>query len=350
MTEFVKGVRRPRILLAGYGAFGAVHARAWGALGLADRLVIADPDGDARKRAALDFPRARIVEDWTRGLAEVELVDVVAPTDRHAEIALAALDAGRDVVVEKPMAASLAEAEAIAARAAAAGRIVQVAFPLRAHPLFHRLRELVRAGGLGPVHFVAADFVALKRPRADSGVVLNDAVHMLDRVCALFGAPRRVGASIAHPLGRRHEDLATIALGWPDGRLARIDASCVVPGERPDPVVAHSWARKRLSLTGALGQANLDFVTDTLEMRWGGLRVERGGWQASLDPPAGVVPAPAPIEELVAATLRGFLACVASRAEPEANARDAGVGISRLADAIFAAAREGAPILLPHVA
>jgi predicted dehydrogenase len=347
MADFVKNGRRPGVLLAGYGAFGAVHARAWAAFGLADRLIIADPDPDARKRAALDCPRARVIEDWRRGLGGAEIADVVAPTDRHAEIALGALDAGLDVLIEKPMAATRAEAEAIAERARRRGLVVQVAFPLRAHRLFRRLREVARAGGLGAVHWVEAEFVALKRPRADSGVVLNDAIHMLDLLCLLFGAPRRVQASVGHPLGRRHEDAAMIVLGWPDGRLARVDASCAVPGERPDPVVAQSWARKRLSLTGAQGQANLDFVADTLEMRWGGLRAERDGFVAALDPPAGVIPAPSPIGDLVEATMREFLDRVLDRGRPEANPEDAGVGLALLADAIFASAREGAPILLP---
>src|SRR5262245_53060931 len=123
MAEFVKNGRRPRVLLAGYGAFGAVHARAWAALGLADRLTIADPAADARARAAIDCPRARIVEDWRAALAGSEVIDVVAPTDRHAEIALAAIEAGLDAVIEKPMAATLADAEAIAERAAAAKRV-----------------------------------------------------------------------------------------------------------------------------------------------------------------------------------------------------------------------------------
>src|SRR4029453_6555636 len=140
----------------------------------------------------------------------------------------------------------------------------------------------------------------------DSGVVLNDAIHMLDLLCLLFGAPNRVQAAVAHPLGRRHEDAAMITLGWPDGRLARVDASCLVPGDKPDPVVAHSWARKRLSVTGAQGQANLDFVADTLEMRWGGLRADRDGWQAALDPPSGVIPAPSPIDDPGTPTLGGL--------------------------------------------
>jgi predicted dehydrogenase len=330
-----------RVLLAGYGAFGAVHARAWAELGFADRLTIADPDPAAQARARGAIPQARIVADWRAALADVDVVDIVTPSDTHLAIALAALDAGRDLLIEKPMTMTRDEAATIATRADQASRIVQVGFVLRTHPAARRLREVVRDGVVGAPIWVAADFMCLKRPRRDAGVVLNDAVHVLDLVLWAIGRPPdEVSAMTADHLGRGMEDVVSIGLGWRNGPIGRVEASCVVAGEHPDPYVPGGFARKRVSVTGDAGQVFADFMTDTLEVRrCRQQRTPEGWWAPLAEAPETTTFAAMTPAQSVAAELAGFVEAVRTRAQPDADVQS-GVAMAAVCDAIFAAARQ----------
>lgn len=329
-----------RVLLAGFGAFGTVHARAWADLGYGNSLTIADPEPDARVKARALLPQARIVEDWHVALGDVDLVDIVTPSDTHLDIALPALAAGCDLLVEKPMTMNLADAKRLATAADAAGRIVQVGFVLRTHPAARRLRDIVAAGRVGDPVWIAADFMCLKRPRRDAGVVLNDAVHVLDLVLWAIGRPPdEAAATFVERLGRGVEDIACITLAWRGGPVARIEASCIVAGEHPDPYVAGGFSRKRLSVTGEAGQVMADFMTDRLE--WRPCRQERtaeGWWSPVCEPPQIESFAPMSPHESVAVELSAFVDAVANRRQPEADVHS-GVAMAAVCDAIFAAAR-----------
>jgi predicted dehydrogenase len=332
---------RLHVLQAGFGAFGAVHARAWAELGLTERLVIAEPDAAARQQARQTLPRARIVEDWRAGVADVDVVDIVTPGDTHLEIALAALAAGRDVLIEKPMTMTLAEAERIAAQARAADRIVQVGYVLRTHPAARRLREIVRRGRIGTPVWITADFMCLKRPRHDAGVVLNDAIHVMDLVLWTMGrVPDEVSATLVERLGRGLEDIALVTLSWDGGPVARIEASCIVAGEHPDPYVPGGLSRKRLQVTGETGQVTADFMTDSLTLRRCRQQAVPGGWWSTVSdaPETKTFAAMAP-HESVALELSDFIDAVTTRRQPDADVKS-GVAMAAVCDAIFAAARE----------
>lgn len=330
-----------RVLLAGCGAFGAVHARAWADLGFASRLTIADPDPGARERAQAAVPQARIVDDWRTVLADVDAVDIVTPSDTHLQVALAAMEAGCDVLIEKPMAMDRVEAQRIAARADATARIVQVGYVLRTHPAARRLHDIVRGGDIGAPVWIDAQMMCLKRPRRDAGVVLNDAVHVLDLVLWAVGrTPDTVAALLVDRLGRGVEDIASITLGWHDGPSARVEASCIVAGERPDPYVAGGFSRKHVAVTCDTGQVVADFMTDSLMYRrCRQQRTVEGWWSPVCEASETTTFAAMAPHESVAAELMGFVDAIVSRRQPEADVRS-GAAMAMLCDAVFAAARE----------
>lgn len=339
----------PRVLLVGHGAFGPAHVSAWARLGHLDRLVVADPAPAAR--AAARAAGAHAVDDYRAVLAEADLVDVVTPSDTHAAITLEALAAGCDVFIEKPMTASLDEADRIARRASRAGRLVQVGYFFRHHPMAIALRHRVRDGEAGPVRWIDADFTSLKRPRRDSGVVLNDAVHFLDLACWLMARPpSEVTALLRRPLGRDVEDIALIALGWPDGAVARVQASCVLPGEHPDPVVPGGWSRKRVAVTGAAGQITADFMTHEIRRRRGALVSDgQGQWRPDSGEPQCDRFGPVDTETVVASELAEFVACARDGTAPSAGA-ESGVAMAALCEAIARSAREGRTVRLAAMA
>jgi predicted dehydrogenase len=339
---------QPRILQVGYGAFGVQHARAWAALEHEPHLTIADASPAAREAAARAHPKARIVADWRDALGDCDALDIVSPSDTHHAIATAALEAGRDLFIEKPMALTGAQAREIAERAAARQRIVQVGYLLRIHPAARALREHVRASGVGAMSMIVAEFVSLKRPRRDAGVVLNDAVHVLDLICWIVGGlPDEVSAVLVERLGRGLEDIAAITLNWHDGPVARVDASCIVPGEHADAFARGAFSRKQLTITGDRGQATVDFMLDALTTRKCLLMPEDdGGWMPLYESAQrrGFMPL-SPVQGL-AAQFAIFLDAIARRVQPEADAR-AGVAMAVLSDAIFEAARLKATVAIP---
>ncbi len=331
----------PTILQIGYGAFGLQHARAWAALGHEARLVIADPSEAARAAAQQAHPAARVVADHRPLLgAADQICDIVAPSDVNAGLAMAALGAGHDIFIEKPVGRNVAEAERLAAAAAGAGRAVQVGFVLRFHPLALRMHAILSAGRLGRLRWIGGEFLCLKRPRRDAGVVLNDAVHFLDLILWLKGGPPRgVQAMLADGLGRGFEDLVSMQFDWDDGTLGRLDASCVVAGEVPDPFAPPGgWSRKCLDLAGDTGRLRADFGTGELQVRAARQIHDETGWHPVVGPPERERLAEDSITTLLAAEFRGFLGSRAARMPP-APGLAAGIAVAALCDAVFAAAR-----------
>ncbi|MDP6342328.1 MAG: Gfo/Idh/MocA family oxidoreductase, partial [Alphaproteobacteria bacterium] len=206
----------PRILQVGFGNFGPAHLAAWRALGLAEQLWVVDPDPAALRRCReLGLPAERLSADLGDFLAGADVVDVLAPTDRHFEVCRRVLAAGKDLFVEKPMTATIEEAEGLQALCTD-GQVVQVGFYFRSHPLARRAREEVLNGGLGKIRYLSARFHGYKRARADSGVVGNDAVHFIDQANWMLGTlPEAVDAVTRDHFGRGYDDLALIRLFYP---------------------------------------------------------------------------------------------------------------------------------------
>src|SRR3954453_22384572 len=157
--------------LIGYAFMGAAHSQAWRTaphffdLPLRPELtVLAGRNAAAGGGAAGRLGRSSTETDWRRVLErdDVALVDVCTPGDTHAEIAIAALEAGKHVLCEKPLANTVAEAEAMAeaaARAASKGVRSMVGFTYRRVPAIGLARQLVAEGRLGDIRHVRAQYL-----------------------------------------------------------------------------------------------------------------------------------------------------------------------------------------------
>jgi predicted dehydrogenase len=191
--------------LIGYAFMGAAHSQAWRTaphffdLPLRPRLtVLAGRNAAAVTDAAGRLGWSSTETDWRRVLErdDVDLVDVCTPGDTHAEIAIAALEAGKHVLCEKPLANTVAEAEAMAeaaARAAAKGVRSMVGFTYRRVPAIAFARQLVAEGRLGEIRHVRAqylqDWIAdpaapmswrLEKEKAGSGALGDIGAHIVD--------------------------------------------------------------------------------------------------------------------------------------------------------------------------
>jgi predicted dehydrogenase len=197
--------RRLGVGMVGYAFMGAAHSQAWRTVGRVfdvglapDMVALCGRDRERATEAAERLGWRSVETDWKQlvGRDDVDLVDICTPGDTHAEIAVAALAAGKHVLCEKPLANTVAEAEAMAAAAARAaehGVRSMVAFNYRRVPALALARQLVAAGRLGTIRHVRAQYLQdwivdpefplvwrLDRTKAGSGALGDIGAHIVD--------------------------------------------------------------------------------------------------------------------------------------------------------------------------
>jgi predicted dehydrogenase len=213
---------RTRVGVIGVGALGQHHARVYAELPEATLVGVHDRDpGRAAEVAARHG--CRVFDDAEALAREVDAVSVAVPTEAHHAVAGALLDAGRHVLVEKPITASLAEADDLIARAAARGAALQVGHVERFNPALDILREAV-----AQPRFVEAHRLGAFSPRSlDVDVVLDLMIHDLDIVLWLDGSdPVQVDA-VGVPVLTPRVDIANARLRFASGLIANLTASRV---------------------------------------------------------------------------------------------------------------------------
>ena len=191
--------------MVGYAFMGAAHSQAWRSAGRFFDLPLApaltalcgrDPDGVAAAAERMGW--VSVETDWKRLITrdDIDLVDICTPGDTHAEIAIAALEAGKHVLCEKPLANTVEEAEAMVQAAIAAdqrGVRSMVGFNYRRVPAIALARKLVADGRLGAIRHVRAQYLQdwivdpsfplvwrLQRDRAGSGALGDIGAHIID--------------------------------------------------------------------------------------------------------------------------------------------------------------------------
>jgi predicted dehydrogenase len=206
--------------LIGTGYMGKCHALAWNAVkpvfgdGPTPRLVhLGEATADLARARAEEFGFEKATGNWRDVVADpaVDVVSITTPNAFHAEMAIAALEAGKHVWCEKPMAVSYADAERMAAAAKRSGRVTALGYNYIQNPMVRHIRRLLQEGAIGAVNHLRLemdeDFMADADARfywkseATSGYgALDDfGVHPLSLIHYLFGGVRRVMAHLAKP-------------------------------------------------------------------------------------------------------------------------------------------------------
>ncbi|CAL9376050.1 Gfo/Idh/MocA family protein [Streptomyces cellulosae] len=246
-----------RIGMVGYAFMGAAHSQGWRTVGRVFELplrpemaVICGRDADAVRTAAGRHGWAEAETDW-RALVErddIDLVDICTPGDSHAEIALAALAAGKHVLCEKPLANTVAEAEAMARAAQEArdrGQAAMVGFNYRRVPATALARRMVEEGRIGTLRHVRVAYLQdwlvdpqfpltwrLRREQAGSGSLGDLGAHIVDLAQYLAGEPL-AGVSALTETFVRERPLPTA----PSSGLAAVSAAGTGPVTVDDAAV-----------------------------------------------------------------------------------------------------------------
>jgi myo-inositol 2-dehydrogenase/D-chiro-inositol 1-dehydrogenase len=145
-----------RFGLIGFGAWGKLHAQAIANLSGLELAAIACASADSARAATAAYPSARVTRDWREVLAEpgVDTVNVVTPNHLHAEIAVAALRAGKDVLLEKPMATTAGDCDALLAAERETGHLVSVGHELRQSAQWGKIKTLIDDDAIGDPLFL----------------------------------------------------------------------------------------------------------------------------------------------------------------------------------------------------
>lgn len=284
-----------RVGVFGVGSLGQHHARIYADLAGAELLGVYDAD-PARAREVAQRHGVRAFASMAALAAEVEAASVVVPTDRHREVAGALLEQGLHLLVEKPIAASTAEAEELVALAGAHDRVLQVGHVERFNPVMAYLESVA-----GNPRFIESHRLAPYPPPREGlhprgtevSVVLDLMIHDLEIVLHLVRSPLREFHAVGVPVLSPSADIANARLIFANGCVANLTASRISP-ERMRKI--------RVFLSDAY--ISLDYQAQAGEV----FRVT----------PAGITREEVPIEkgEPLANELASFIRCVATRATP----------------------------------
>jgi len=250
----------PRIGVIGAGAWGRNHVRTFAGLESAELVAVADADERVRARLAREHPGLRCCA------AAEELFDdpaidglvLATPAPTHAALATAALEAGKHVLVEKPLALDVPAAERLEATARRLGRVLMVGHLLLYHPAVRDLKRRVEAGELGRPLYLYCERVNLGVIRRDENALWSLGPHDLSLALFLLGEGiSDVVARGASYLTPGVHDVVFANLRYEDGRMANLHVSWLDPhksrrvvlvGERKMAVFDDMAAQEKLRI------------------------------------------------------------------------------------------------------
>ncbi len=326
------------VAIVGAGGMGRRHAASYRETGEARVAAVVDISRDAASALAGD--EARVFPSLDEALQEcdVDIVDVCVPTPLHAQYAVAALDAGKHLLLEKPMARTLEECDAIIRAAEASGRTAMVAHVLRFFPEFVRGKEAVDAGLVGEPAVVRTSRGGGMPRGMDSwytdvaqsgGVVLDLIIHDFDWLRWLLGPAERVYAKgLAHS-GRKGQDYALVTIRFRSGAIAHVEGTWMRP----------SGFETKFEIAGTQGL--LDFSSrDSASLRFA--RAAGEGPRAAVEVPESPL-----AENPYTSQIRHFLHCVRTGEPPKVSLRDARAAVE-IALGALESMKTGEPVELKH--
>jgi UDP-N-acetylglucosamine 3-dehydrogenase len=324
-----------RLGLAGLGSMGRNHLRVISNHPETVLAAIADPDAAALE-AAVGTTGARGFADPTAMIREAELDGVViaAPTTAHTALALAAIERGIPVMVEKPLAGTVDEAVSIVTAARRANVRVMVGHVERYNPAVLEMGRLLRAGGLSCVYAVtsrrAGPFPARIR---DVGVTVDLGTHDVDMLSWIVGErPVRVYAETAQRLHATHEDLTFGLMHFPGGATGFLDVDWLTPAKR-----------RSLVAIGEEGMFELDYLTQKLTFTRSNVEMPEiiAGYATTFT--GDVAEIPVVNVEPLRAELDEFVRVLRTGDRPYTDGED-GLWAVAIANALLTAAAERRPI------
>jgi UDP-N-acetylglucosamine 3-dehydrogenase len=305
-----------KVAVLGVGSMGSNHARAYAEMDSVRLVGVADADERNARRVARRYGCAAYGH-FTELLDEEgpDLVSVAVPTRLHAAVAEEAMRRGIHVLIEKPLASTVAEGQAIVASAAAHGVTLTVGHVERFNPAVAEIKRRLAGGELGRVFQVHARRLSPFPGRiSDVGVVLDLASHDIDVMHHLLGADvERVFAETEQKAHATCEDLVSALVRFTDGVIGLLDVNWLTPTKV-----------RTLTVLGEGGMYVADYLTQDVYWHkntpsgtsYDSLNVFRGAWEGDM------VKVRLDKKEPLRAELESFVRCVVDGTEPAVTGAD----------------------------
>ncbi|WP_265516953.1 Gfo/Idh/MocA family protein [Nitratireductor luteus] len=301
---------KPRIAVLGCGYWGSNHIRTLKSLGVLTAVSDANP---ARAEGFASEQECRtIAPDDLFNDDSIDAIVMALPPQYHAEYAIRTVRAGKDVLVEKPIALTVPDAQRAVDAAHETGRVLMVGHVLRFHPAFEKLKSLIDDGELGTVRYIHSHRLGLGKFHTENDALWDLAPHDLSMILAITGsAPVEVrgeGAALLDHLS----DFAHLHMRFANGLRSHLFTSRLNP-----------YRERRLTVVGTKAMAVFDDVEP-----WGRkLAVYRhavwqdsGQWAFTTNEPSYV-----DVKEGMPLTreLEHFLDCITTRGQPRTSGEEA---------------------------
>lgn len=234
------------IAVVGFGVMGRHHANIYASLPHVHLVAIVEPDVDAQQLAMQRHavPCFASLEQLLASNHALDALSIVTPTWTHYAVSKLALEAGLHILVEKPVTATVSEAEALIALSRQCQRIVQVGHITRFYRAVQLLSEKIHTP-----YLIEARRLSPNARIQDVGVILDLMIHDIDIVLGLVPHAIREYTVAGHYLHGKHEDVAAAQIIFENGCIARFLASRVAPDAERSLVVAEAEQTLRLDFS-----------------------------------------------------------------------------------------------------
>jgi UDP-2-acetamido-3-amino-2,3-dideoxy-glucuronate N-acetyltransferase len=294
-----------RVCLAGYGHWGKNLARNFNQLGGLECVCESDPQ--RLKAATEQYPGVRGVTSWPAVLADpvVTAVALATPAEHHFPMALAALNAGKDVFVEKPLTLDWRQGAELVHIARQNGRILMVGHLLRYHPAILAIQDLLASGTLGKIEYIYSNRLSMGKIRREENALWSFAPHDISVILSLTGKmPVQVVATGGAYLQPNIADVTVSNLLFDNGTRAHIFVSWLHPYKEQRLVVIGS--KQMVVFEDSRTHDKLLLFNKQIELRNGALEAAK--------PEPQIVPFSS--DEPLVRECAHFLECVRERRQP----------------------------------
>jgi len=231
----------PKVAVIGMGSWGRNLVRNFHQIGAL--AAVCDSSDAAQALCATEYPSVPFVRDYRAVLAnpDITAVAVATPAVTHFDVAKAALEAGKDVFVEKPLSTEVAQGEMLAKLADERGRVLMVGHILRYHPAVIRLKEMIQQGTLGRINYIYSNRLNIGKIRSEENILWSFAPHDISVILALLDeSPVRIAAQGGAYLNPDVYDVTLTQLEFASGARAHIFVSWLHPVKEQRLVVVGS--------------------------------------------------------------------------------------------------------------
>lgn len=324
-----------KVAVIGAGHWGKNIVRNMNALGVLS--MVCESNMELCKSISGEYPDITVTENLDDALSspQVAAVAIATPAASHGQLVRKALEAGKDVFVEKPLCLDITEAQELKTLAQDHGRVLMVGHLLLYHPAFQALQQTVASGTLGKLRYIYSNRASLGKIRREENALWSFAPHDISMILQLAGRlPERVVGTGGHYLTQDVADTTLTHLDFGDGLQSHIFVSWLHPYKDHRMVVI---GEKAMAVFNDVEQAESKLMLYRHEARWDG--------DVPIISRANAEPIPYGDAEPLKLECETFLAAVRREARPVSDATE-GIRVLTVLDACQRAVQSGNPVSL----